>query len=279
MEASRNSKITAILLMSLISILMIFPFFWTLSGSLKSAKETLNGFSLFPEGAPWDWQWGNYKSAMEIMNFGRSLLNTIIITVPKLFGDIFVSALIAYGFARFDFKFKKPLFMILIATLMIPFEITMIPLFIAYAQIGWIDTYLPLIIPALFGASQFIFFMTMYYITMPKELVESAQVDGLSDLGIFRKIYLPLSVPALVVITIWSIQGTWNDLLGPLIWLQSPEKFTLQLSLASLSNTTTVNIEQGIILAGTVLVMIPLLLLFVRFQSYILNPDKTSGIK
>lgn len=269
------------ILMILIAISMVFPFLWTFLASVKTQAENISTtFQLLPEGNILSWHWQNYTEAMDAMNFGQSFKNTIFILVPKMFGDVVVSALVAYGFARFDFPYKTQIFLVLLATLMIPFEVTMIPLYIVYAQIGWINTFLPLIAPALIGgASQFIFFLTMYFITIPEDLVSAARVDGLNDFEIFSKIYLPISVPAIVVVAIWSFQGTWNDLLGPLIWLQSSDKFTLQLALASIANTTTYQVDQGVILAGTVLVMLPILILFLFLQGYILDSAKSSGIK
>lgn len=277
----KKKTIILYLLMLVIAISMIFPFLWTFLASVKSQAENISTtFQLLPDGNVLKWHWQNYSQAMEIMNFGQSLLNTLFILVPKMFGDVLVSCLVAYGFARFDFPFKTQIFLVLLATLMIPFEVTMIPLYIVYAKIGWINTFLPLIAPAFIGgASQFIFFLTMYFITVPSDLVSAARVDGLNDFEIFSKIYLPISVPAIVVVAIWSFQGTWNDLLGPLIWLQSSDKFTLQLSLASIANTTTYQVDQGVILAGTVLVMLPILILFLCLQGYILDSAKSSGIK
>lgn len=279
-----KKKLTVIALytlMLLIAISMVFPFLWTFLASVKTQAENISTtFQLLPDGNILAWHWQNYTEAMDVMNFGQSLMNTVFILVPKMFGDVVVSALVAYGFARFDFPYKTQLFLVLLATLMIPFEVTMIPLYIVYAKIGWINTFLPLIAPAFIGgAAQFIFFLTMYFITIPEDLVSAARVDGLNDLEIFSKIYLPISVPAIVVVAIWSFQGTWNDLLGPLIWLQSSDKFTLQLSLASIANTTTYQVDQGVILAGTVLVMLPILILFLCLQGYILDSAKSSGIK
>lgn len=279
-----KKKLTVIALyalMLLIAISMVFPFVWTFLASVKTQAENISTtFQLLPDGNILAWHWQNYTEAMRVMNFGQSFMNTVFILVPKMFGDVVVSSLVAYGFARFEFPYKTQIFLILLATLMIPFEVTMIPLYIVYAKIGWINTFLPLIAPAFIGgASQFIFFLTMYFITIPEDLVSAARVDGLNDFEIFSKIYLPISVPAIVVVAIWSFQGTWNDLLGPLIWLQSSDKFTLQLSLASIANTTTYQVDQGVILAGTVLVMLPILILFLFLQGYILDSAKSSGIK
>lgn len=277
----KKTTILLYLLMVIIAISMIFPFLWTFLASVKSQSENISStFQLLPSGSVLEWHWKNYSEAINIMNFGQSLKNTLFILIPKMFGDVVVSCFVAYGFARFDFPYKTQIFLVLLATLMIPFEVTMIPLYIVYAKIGWINTFLPLIAPAFIGgASQFIFFLTMYFITIPSDLVSAARVDGLNDFEIFSKIYMPISVPAIVVVAIWSFQGTWNDLLGPLIWLQSSEKFTLQLSLASIANTTTYQVDQGVILAGTVLVMLPILILFLCLQGYILDSAKSSGIK
>lgn len=273
------TNIMIYILLIVVAVILVVPFIWTFTTSVKSMSDIVNNPGLLPPAGFSNWKFSNYSEAIETMNYWKSVENTLIITIPKLFGDILVSAFVAYGFSRFEFKGKTVIFMVLLATLMIPFEVTMIPLYIVYQKIGWIDTFYPLIVPSLFGASQFIFFLSMYFLSIPKELVLAAKVDGLSDFQIFRKIYLPISVPALVVVGIWSFQGSWADLLGPLIWLQSADKFTLQLSLASIANTTTYQVDQGVIMAGTMLTMLPVFIVFLIFQKYILDSKKLDGIK
>lgn len=276
-----TAKIVLYTLLIAVAVILMLPFVWTFFASVKTEAENIAvNFALLPEGSIRDWNWSNYAVAIEMMDFWNAFKNTLTITLGKLFGDVFVSALVAYGFARFDFPFKRVLFLIVLASLMIPFEIIMIPLYTIYAQIGWINTFLPIIVPAMFGAVQFIFFLTMYFMTMPKDLVSAAQVDGYTDFEIFRKIYLPIATPALIVVGIWSVQASWNDLLGPLIWLQDSSKFTLQLALSSLTSSTTYyHVDQGVIMAGTILVILPFIILFLFLQKYLLDSTKTSGIK
>lgn len=276
-----GSKTAIYVLLVLVALILVLPFVWTFFASVKSQSENISTtFKLLPEGKISEWEWSNYTVAIEQLNYFQGLKNTLMVAIPSVVFGIFSSAFIAYGFARFDFKYKQAIFLVLLASLMIPFEITMIPMYVIYSEIGWINTYLPMIVPAMFGSAQFIFFLTMYFISIPSELVASARVDGFTDLEIWRKIFLPISKPALVVVGIWAFQGAWNDLLGPLIWLTDSEMFTLQQSLAALNSATmTPPIEQGVIMAATMLITFPVLLVFLFTQRYILDTSKSEGIK
>ena len=276
-----GGKTATYILLIFVALLLVVPFAWTLFASLKPQIENISStFKLLPDGNILDWDWGNYKTAVDQLNFFQGFKNTLTVAIPAVIFGVFSSAFVAYGFARFSFKYKQVIFMVLLASLMIPFEITMIPMYVIFSKIGWINTYLPLIVPGMFGASEYIFFLTMYFIAIPQELVASARVDGFSDFEIWYKIFLPISKPALIVVGIWSFQGTWNDLLGPLIWLTDSNKFTLQQSLAALNSATmSPPIELGVKMASTMLITLPVLIVFLFTQKYILDSIKSDGIK
>ncbi|WP_082394834.1 carbohydrate ABC transporter permease [Caloranaerobacter sp. TR13] len=263
------------IIISIGGILAMLPFLWMLSTSLKDSSVV---FQIPPQWIPERFAWENYPNAIKAIPFIRYTFNSAFITVMKMIGEVFTAALVAYGFARFRFPGRRILFLILLATIMIPGEITLIPVFIMFKQIGWIDSFKPLIVPAFFGGSAvFIFFLRQYFASIPKELEEAARIDGCSSFQIFYKIFLPISKPALATIAIWSFQGSWNDLLGPLIYLNSLDKFTLQIGLTMYQSLNKV--EWGQLMAASLLVLLPVLILFFSAQKYFTEGIKLTGIK
>ncbi|KEZ48817.1 carbohydrate ABC transporter permease [Metabacillus indicus] len=259
----------------LTSIATILPLFWMISTSLKSGDVV---FQIPPQWFPETLQWENYKRAVTDIPFFLYLKNTVVITGFRMFAEVFVSAFVAYGFARFNFPGKNIWFFILLSTIMLPGEITMIPVFIMFSKIGWIDTFYPLIVPAFFGGQAvFIFLLRQFFASIPKELEESALIDGASRFQIFYRIFLPLSKPALITIALFSFQGSWNDLLGPLMYLNSSDKFTLQLGLAMFNGMTKV--EWGPLMAASLLVLIPTIAIFFSLQKYFVEGITVTGIK
>jgi len=257
------------------SLVMILPFLWMISTSLKTESEILSPImTFFPEG----FHIRNFIRAFEIIPIFSYMWNTVIIAVLKIFGEVFVSAAVAFGFARFRFKGKNVLFMILLATMMLPYEVTMIPTFIIWASIGLTDNYTPLILPAYFGSASFIFFLKMYFETFPKDYEESAIIDGANYFQIFLKIFIPLAKPALITIGLWAFMGTWNDLLGQLIYINDPAKYTIQLGLASF-NSLSGEILWGPLMAASFVALVPILAILLYAQKYFIEGVKMTGIK
>lgn len=192
-------------------------------------------------------------------------------------GQIVSSSLVAYGFARFTFKGRDFLFMVLLATMMIPWEVTMIPLYMEFNFLGWINTLKPLIVPAWFGAPFYIFLMRQFIMGIPKELDEAARIDGANSFQIFYKIYLPLMKPVLILVGVFSMLNCWNDYLGPLVFLNDQSKYTLTLGLAQFKGMFGVDMEG--IMAITFLISIPPLVLFFAAQRYIVEDVSKSGVK
>jgi multiple sugar transport system permease protein len=270
-----NRSIILYGLLTLFSISTLFPLIWMISTSLK-AEDII--FQMPPKFMPESLHWQNYSRAVTEINFFILFKNTAVITFFHLLSDVFVSAFVAYGFARFQFPGKNIWFMLVLSTIMLPGEVTMIPVFIAFSKIGWVDSIKPLVIPGFFGgAPVFIFLLRQFFLSIPKELEESAIIDGANRFKIFYRIFLPLSIPALITIGIFSFQGSWNDLLGPLIYLNDSNKFTLTLGLAMFKGV--MKVEWGPLMAGSILALLPVLIVFFLAQKHFVEGVKLSGIK
>ncbi|NLV62697.1 MAG: carbohydrate ABC transporter permease [Clostridiaceae bacterium] len=257
------------------SAFMLLPFFWMISTAFKPDNQI---FTVPIRWIPSPVYFKNFVKAFEVIPIVKYMFNTVIIAVLKIGGEVFVSALVAYGFARFNFKFKNILFIILLATMMLPYEVTMIPTFIMWSWLGLTDSYVPLILPAYFGAVSFIFFLRMYFSTFPKGTEEAMVIDGANYFQIFYKLILQLSKPALVTIGLWAFLGTWNDLLGQLIYINDPAKYTIQLGLASFSNLTGETLW-GPLMAASFIALIPVIFILLFAQKYFVEGIKMMGIK
>ena len=256
---------------------MLAPFLWMIATSLKTPGE------VFSYQKPWwyDWVptsfvWQNYVKAWHIVPFARFYLNSIIVVVLTTFGQVTTSAFAAYAFARLRFPGRDNIFFAYLATMMIPGAVTMIPVFILLQSLGWIDSYKAVILPGIFTAYG-TFMLRQFFLTLPKDLEDAAKIDGCSYFGIFWKILLPLSKPALATLTTFTFMGSWMNFMWPLIVLNSHEKFTLPVGLAyfqSLHNT-----DWTLLMAGSLMMILPILLLFIFNQRYFVEGIKLSGIK
>ncbi len=246
------------------------PVAWMLSSSLHTLPDVF--------AQPYRWlpavlQWDNYVRAVTILPVPLFLWNTIVITVPVMAATALSSALVAYGFARFRFPGRDLLFSLCLATMMLPGQVTMIPLYILFARLGWVDTYLPLIVPAMFGSPFYIFLLRQFFLTIPKDSEEAALIDGASRLRIWWSIILPQARPALATVLIFTFIGTWNDFFGPLLYLNSPEKATLTLGL-NLMKTQVLGsgvVEWNVLMAGSLLVLLPNVVLFFLAQQHFIK--------
>jgi len=227
-------------------------------------------------------QWQNYVKAWapEALDetFNRYLLNTIIITVLGITGVLLSSTLVAYAFARFRFPGRDILFLIMVSTMMIPVQVTMIPTFILFKYLGWIDTFAPLIVPTFFGGGAFnIFLMRQFFMTIPYELDDAAKIDGCNYFQIFSIILLPLVKPALATVAIFGFVYNWNDFLNPLIYLNSTSNYTLALGLQTF--TTMYGTDYNLMMAASTIVLLPILIVFFFGQRYFIEGVATSGLK
>ena len=257
------------------AVIMLLPFLWMVSTSFKNENEIFTmPIKWFPRAATIN----NYARALEVVSIFKCMLNTLIIAIPKIIGEVFISALVAFGFARFQFKGRNFLFMIMLATMMLPYEVTMIPTFMVWSALGLSDSYVPLVLPAFCGSASFIFFLRMYFETVPKDYEEAAWIDGAKNLRVFWMIFVPLAKPALITIGHWSFMGTWNDLLGQLIYIDSQPKYTIQLALASFSSMTGETLW-GPLMAASFMALIPVIALLLYAQKYFMEGVKMSGVK
>ena len=257
------------------AVIMLLPFLWMVSTSFKNENEIFTmPIKWFPRAATIN----NYARALEVVSIFKCMLNTLIIAIPKIIGEVFISALVAFGFARFQFKGRNFLFMIMLATMMLPHEVTMIPTFMVWSALGLSDSYVPLVLPAFCGSASFIFFLRMYFETVPKDYEEAAWIDGAKNLRVFWMIFVPLAKPALITIGLWSFMGTWNDLLGQLIYIDSQPKYTIQLALASFSSMTGETLW-GPLMAASFMALIPVIALLLYAQKYFMEGVKMSGVK
>lgn len=275
MKAQQWTKQTVIYVLLLSgSALFILPLMWMLSTSLKG---DVGLFSLPPQWIPETIHWDNYIKAVQSFPFFRYTINTVLITVLSMIGTALSSALVAYAFAKLRWPGREIWFIVLLASMMLPPQVTMIPLFILYKELGWIDTYLPLVVPYFFGSAIYIFLLRQFFMTIPKELNEAARIDGCREFTIWWKIYLPLSKPALATVGIFTFMLTWNDFLGPLIYLNDPDSFTLALGLRSFQQQF--GTRWNVMMAASLLVMLPTLALFFSFQRYFIEGIALTGVK
>jgi multiple sugar transport system permease protein len=221
--------------------------------------------------------WANYSEAFQWFPFWRYLGNTLIICVFTVLGTLLSCSLVAYGLAVIDWRGREVLFWIMLSTMMIPPQVTMIPLFLTFKHLGWINTFLPLIVPAFLGNAFFIFLLRQFYRSIPRDLIDAARIDGCNELGIWARVMLPLSKPALAVVALFTFIGAWNDFLGPLIYLMDQNKYTLSIGLAMFQGQY--GGEWGQMMAMSALMTLPIILLFFFTQKQFIQGVKMSGIK
>ncbi|WP_442862174.1 carbohydrate ABC transporter permease [Alkalibacterium sp. MB6] len=245
------------------------------STSLKPMEEIVR---FPPTFIPETIQFENYAQTVQAFPFFKYMRNTLFITVFVVLGNILSNSFIAYGFAKIDFPGKNVLFALVLATMMVPGFVTMIPQYILFTRIGWVGTYLPLIVPSFFGSAFNIFLLRQFYMSINNELTEAAQIDGANHLYIWSRLMIPLTKPALITVGIMSFNGAWNDFLGPLLYITREDMYTLQIGLQSFQNQSTT--QWNYLMAGATLVMIPTVLLFFFAQKYFIQGmDLTGGTK
>ncbi|MBF8808517.1 MAG: carbohydrate ABC transporter permease [Enterococcus lacertideformus] len=271
----QTKKIVTYILMSAIGIILLIPLLWMVFTSLKPMEEIVRyPPTFFPEKIVWQ----NYIDTITAFPFWRYARNTLLITALVVVGNVLSNSFIAYGFAKLDFPGKKLLFALVLSTMMIPGFVTMIPQYVLFSKIGWVGTYLPLIVPSFFGNAFNIFLMRQFYLSINNELIEAAEIDGANHLYIWSHLMLPLTKPALITIAINSFNVAWNDFLGPLLYIQDQEKYTLQIWLQVFQNQATT--QWNYLMAGATLVLIPTVLMFFFAQRYFIEGmDLTGGSK
>jgi ABC-type glycerol-3-phosphate transport system permease component len=255
-------------------VLIFFPIAWAVSTSLKHPGDI---FLFPPTWIPNPIHWQNYVEAMTKADFGRYFLNTTFITVVDIVAKVASCSLVAFSFARLRWWGRDVLFMVMLSTLMLPQQVTLIPQFIIYRQLGWIDTFMPLIVPNLFGGPFFTFLLRQFFLSIPTDLDDAARIDGCSSWGVYWRIILPLSRPALMMVAIYVFNITWNDFFGPLIYLHSRNNYTISLGLQAFQ--TQSGPEWHLIMAASLVAMLPVLVLFFFGQRYFIQGVVFSGVK
>jgi ABC-type glycerol-3-phosphate transport system permease component len=272
---ARIQRWITILILLFIALLMLLPFAWLVSSSLKTQN---NVFEYPPQWIPYPMQFQNYADALTYKPFGLYFRNTLIIVLLNVTAVVTSSSLCAYGFARIRFRGREFWFGIVIATILLPNVILLVPQFIIFTHLGWVDTFLPLTVPMFFGGGAFnIFLLRQFFRTIPEELADAARIDGCSEFGIYWRIMLPLSRPALITVGIFTFLTSWNDLLNQIIYLRTPDNYTLAVGLALFRSV--LNTRWELLMAASTATILPIVILFFFAQRYFIQGIVMTGLK
>ncbi len=278
----RAERLAVYAILTCFSILMLLPFAWMVSSSLRSEAEM---FPYPPNPLRWSFwapspvHWENYLNAWNALPFTTFLRNTLVITIGRIFGELLSCSLIAFGFARLRARARDLLFIVLLATMMLPGQVTMIPVYIMFSKLGWINTFKPFLVPAFFGAPFFVFMLRQFFLNVPMDLDEAARIDGASTFQIYTRVFLPLAKPPLAVIAIFLFMGSWREFLGPLMYLQETGKYTLALGLMLFRSYGEYATRWDLIMASSIAMSIPPIILYFLTQKLIVRGVTLTGIK
>ncbi|MEV4834506.1 carbohydrate ABC transporter permease [Nonomuraea sp. NPDC049486] len=256
----------------------LLPFVWLVRSALMRDAQM---FVAPPEWIPSPFQWPNFSEALTTQPFGRYFVNTLVIAVVSVLGTVLTCSVAAFSFSRLRWRGRDVVFALLLTGVMLPYAVTLIPTFVMWQQLGALDTIAPLTVPSWFagaGGGVFnVFLLRQFFLTIPFELDEAAYIDGASPWRVFWTVVMPLSRPAIIVVTIFAFIGTWNDFLGPLLYLQSEENYTLSLGLASFQSIYLT--QWGYLMAASAAVIAPIIALFFLLQRYFIEGVTLTGIK
>jgi ABC-type glycerol-3-phosphate transport system permease component len=268
----RNSIVYFILFLG--SVAMLIPFVWMLSTSLKESYQVF-AVSWIPH----PFKWSNYLTTFTGLPFGRWLQNTVFITVLNVTGTVISSMVVAYGFARFRAPGRNLLFILMLSTMMLPETVTMIPVFYLFKEIGWMNSFYPLIVPVFFCFKNafFIFLLRQFFMTIPMDLEEAAKIDGGTTLGILWRVILPLTVPAMITVALFQFNTAWNDFMGPLLYLNKPDLYTLALGINFFKSQN--NVQWNYLMVASVVTMLPSLFFYFIGQKYFVESITLTGMK
>lgn len=268
-------------LIIVLSVSFIFPFFWMASSAMKDDAQV---YVSPPVWIPNPAYPENFVNAWSLMDFNRFTFNTVVkYAIPAMIGTLLSTSVVAYGFSRIKWPGRDLLFAICLATLMIPSQVRLIPLFVIFKEIGWVGTYLPLTVPAFFGNAFFIFLMRQFFLSIPSELSDAARVDGANEFVIMWRIILPLAKPALTVVALFTLLNTWNDYFGPLIYVNTEAQYTLALGINRLRGALTEVGSQQLgfpyLMAVSTIVTLPILIAFFFAQRTFIEGISLTGLK
>lgn len=269
-----RSKVIARTVLIVISLAFLFPFYWMVSTTLKtSAEMRASPPTLWPH----ELVWQNFADAVTTIPFWTFFRNTVIITIFTVIGSIISNPLIAYGFSRINWPGRDKVFYIVLATVFVPFPVLIVALFDIFAQLGWINTFLPLVVPFFFGQAFWIFLMRQFLMQIPQEISDAARIDGASELQTFFRVIMPLALPAIGVVGLFAALFAWNDFLGPLIYLQGIDHFTLATGLTFFRSQH--DVQFNLLMAASTLVMLPVVVMFFLFQRTLVEGITLGSIK
>ena len=264
------------IILVLMCAVFILPFYWMLTLGLKSNSE----LAVYPPTLyPNDPQWGNFKASTEVFPFWSFAQNTVIITVLTIIGAVISNPIIAYGFSRINWPGRDKVFLVVLATVFMPFPVIIVALFDIFSSLGWINTYLPLVVPMFFGQAFWIFLMRQFMLQISMDMSDAARVDGANEFQIFFQIVLPQTIPALGVIAIFAGLHAWNDFLGPLLFLTSEKLYTLPIGLTFFRAANAYDIRFNLLMAASALVVLPVIVLFLLFQKSFIQGISVGSVK
>jgi len=269
-------KITLNAIAWLIGLLFAIPFYWLISSAVKTTKQI---FQMPPVWIPNPVVLNNFVRVFTETEFLNFLKNTLIIALPVTFGTVLSCAMVGYGFSRINWKGRDIFFSLSLAMLMLPSMVTLIPVFIIFRKLEWTGTFKPLIVPAFFGTPYYIFMFRQFFRTIPIELSDSARVDGASELEIFFRIYIPLIRPAMAVVALFTFIGAWGDFLGPLIYINAQENYTITLGIYQMLGNRVTDTDWGIIMAISAITLLPIVAIFFFAQRTFIEGISLTGLK
>jgi len=270
------SAILVRVVMIALCLLFLLPLYWMVASSLKTNEEMATYPPAWWPAVP---QLQNYADAVTTFPFWTMFANTVIITAASVVFAVVSNFLVAYGFACVDWPGRDKLFYVVLATLFLPFPVTLIPMFDLFANLGWVNTFLPLIVPHLFASAFYTFLLRQFLLQVPKDMLDAARVDGANEWKIAWRLVFPSALPALTAVAIFSAVAAWNDFLGPLVYLQDTKVQTLSVGLQYFRSTQTEDLQYNQLMAASVLVVLPLIVLFFVFQRYFLRGISLGGFK
>ena len=276
MVKSKTSKVLSYILVILVAVIVILPFLWMIVSAFKSQREL---FAYPPTFFPTEWKVENFIEAASrgSISFVQMFFNSMKIAVPATVFNILFSTMAGYAFARLQFRWRESVFMLFIASMMVPGAVTLIPRFLMFRDLGFYDTYVPLVVPVMFGTAFSIFLARQFFMTLPKEMEEAAIVDGCSHFRVWWQIFMPLAKPIIATLAVFQFQSAYNAFMGPVIYLASDSKFTVQMGLNSFRNSFSARYD--LIMAGSILALIPVVILFVCCQKYIIRGIAMGAVK
>jgi multiple sugar transport system permease protein len=272
--SNQTKRVLVYFLLCLGAAVFLLPLFWMLSSSLKPEWQVLANPPVWIPNPP---RWENYREALTYLPFGRYAVNTLIISAGAIVGHVLSCTIVAYGFARLRAPGKDFWFLLLLSTLMLPYPVTMVPLFALFNALGWIDTFLPLIVPTFFGNAFYIFLLRQFFLTLPPELEDAAHIDGANTVQVLWHVILPISTPALATVIIFTFQSTWNDFLQPLIYLQDQSRYTLTLGLNFFRGSFQV--KWSYLMAASLVIVLPVVIVFFLTQRVFIQGITMTGMK